>query len=1627
MKIFKSIILLFSFFLTSAFYSNTFTVTNTNDIGLGSFRQAIIDANALVGLDEIVFNISGVGPFTIQPQSTLPQINDAVTIDGSSQNGSICGGDLMIVLDFSMVGGIGLDFTNDADGSSLNGLVINGANDGVEINDCDNFTISCCYIGTNFNGSLAVPNTRYGIYAIGEVNDFKLGGTLISEGNVVSGNIDQGVRFNNKAHSNIQIENNKIGVDLSGINPIGNGNTGVTIDGDASNNLIIRNNVFSSNTTYGVYAIDFDTILFEGNRVGTDINGSNNLGNENIGFYVRRSQNITVDDNVISNNGGTAGVYFYSTSDISFTNNFIGTDATGTVDLGNVSRGFYSTTNASELVTINNSEFINNIVSGNGSNGIELRGFNNALFQGNIIGADASGTVPMANSSGIALYDYYTTTAQIVSSNVLLENNLISGNSSSGIYADGTDSVQIINNTIGPDVTGNNFLIGGDNNGFPSGQNGINVNGDGLDRQPHQILIKGNLISGNTKVNSAGSLTTSYGVYIEAADSIRIQGNKIGTKVLGDSALRNGYGIYIAGYGNTSGVLYKAKNILIGGSNALDQNIISGNTITGVYLLGADSAIVENNIVGTDITGAYALFGTTVGDSITSLSGQNGIYATSSTLGRTSSEIIIKNNLISGNEKRSATTGNVSTTYGIYIVADDVEVSNNKIGTDISGLEAIPNYRGVYIASTSADTLVSVIDKRSSRNIAIGGVNLTDGNLISGNYNVGVYATGYLTKGVLIENNSIGLDVNGNDLGNGSDGVFIHGGADSIVVTKNSIAFNKFNLNNNVVNTRSGIDISGITANDLFDVDDIYDGANQGLNHPIIKSVILNGASLDINFGVDLISGDYRVEVFNTPQAYSPQAHTYIGSYNISHSGGGYTNFTQAFSPSILPVLGDVLTLTITQLSSLGEMVRTSQLSIEGVVSNPLSGIEICNNGIDDDGDGFSDCFDSDCPCYAPSFCDNSLYQGFGAQEATTISDSLDWTISIVDPNTGAFTDVVNATEAAGVGIGLGFNGLSFNPQDGFIYAYNGVDFRIYRFNSIGEGESVSTIYGVENRFGSASGCMDLFGTMYVTNSVFPYDVYKVNPLTGEATSIVASGPGVTADIAFNPKDGLLYGMYRDTTDSELMQPWSLDPVNGIWTELNAGGSNKWYSSPSAYFDGQGNFYIYLNTAYDFADSSALDSGAVYKYDYVNDEFELLTYGPIAAGTDGCSCPFSLELTKESLSDTVYNNDTLTYHFQVINNSALTIDSVFFVDTLLGGLNFISKPYNITGIVFDDDSSYLNQSIINLLMDTIILGENTFDIDVLIPCNYSGNEVYKNRGHVIGLSAIATFYLDTINSDDPNTAAILDSTNTIVIHDNLIAEADSNYLINCYNPLVTLDGSASSQGVDYVYSWSSDLFGSILSGENTINPIVDSTGKYFITVTNTSTNCVQIDSTLVTIDTNANVSIITDYDSLAPFYIFENQTFSYQGDLGSNNWFVNGEDVSQNPIFTINFQESGEQLISIDLINQANGCIAKDSVVVKVIHRLLIPSAVSANTDGFNDLFLIKALENYDETSLVIFNRWGNSVFEASPYLNDWEGQSNTNTLTGEKVVDGTYFYILKLIKDEEEFIFKGSIELRRN
>lgn len=130
----------------------------------------------------------------------------------------------------------------------------------------------------------------------------------------------------------------------------------------------------------------------------------------------------------------------------------------------------------------------------------------------------------------------------------------------------------------------------------------------------------------------------------------------------------------------------------------------------------------------------------------------------------------------------------------------------------------------------------------------------------------------------------------------------------------------------------------------------------------------------------------------------------------------------------------------------------------------------------------------------------------------------------------------------------------------------------------------------------------------------------------------------------------------------------------------------------------------------------------------------------------------------------------------------------------------------------------------------------------------------------------------------------------------------------------------------------------------------------------------------------------------------------------------------------ITWDEDGTYILEVIELSNA-GCYGElRSGVVTVVsppEDFFIPEGFSPNGDGINDLFVIRGILNYPNNAFVIYNRWGNKVFEASPYVNTWDGRSMFGLrVGGDELPVGTYFYVLDL-KDGSA-IYKGTIYLNR-
>uniref|UniRef100_UPI0025D66BA7 DUF7507 domain-containing protein n=1 Tax=uncultured Pedobacter sp. TaxID=246139 RepID=UPI0025D66BA7 len=143
-------------------------------------------------------------------------------------------------------------------------------------------------------------------------------------------------------------------------------------------------------------------------------------------------------------------------------------------------------------------------------------------------------------------------------------------------------------------------------------------------------------------------------------------------------------------------------------------------------------------------------------------------------------------------------------------------------------------------------------------------------------------------------------------------------------------------------------------------------------------------------------------------------------------------------------------------------------------------------------------------------------------------------------------------------------------------------------------------------------------------------------------------------------------------------------------------------------------------------------------------------------------------------------------------------------------------------------------------------------------------------------------------------------------------------------------------------------------------------------------------------------------------------------------WLIEGLDLNQSATLTFKSRTLASGALNNTATVKAdqpdpvsNNNMVKADAAVITGSDLLIPNLFTPNGDGINDTFEINGLAQFAENDITIVNRWGNEVFRAKGYQNNW---------TGEGLNEGTYYYLLRARKggSNEWKVFKGYITLIR-
>ena len=515
---------------------------NPNQDGIVLDARATVGGTSAAQRNLISGNI-GSGIWVASGDGTLIQGN----LIGTNPAGTADEGNIVGVY-------VDVDATNVTIGTGTLGNLISGnAFGGIAVDSADTVTIRGNRIGTNGAGTAAVENGGDAIL-LTDAENVTVGGTGAGEGNLISGN--DGVGVDDALGINLDIQGNIIGLNLAGTAAIPNagpgillgGTDGATVGGSTSG----ARNVISGNDFDGIILATFPgatSPIIQGNRIGTSADGMTAIGNGFTGISVNGFAGGTLiggtgagEGNLISGNAAP-GIDLLDSLGATIQGNIIGLNVDETAALPNGVGGIYTCGCSGPLLIGGTAANAGNVISGNVADGIYLDTVTGAIIQNNRIGTNRAGTAAFGNvGDGIRLE--FGASNNAIGGTGPNQANIIAFNGGVGvnILDSGTEDNPIRGNSI--HSNGRLGIDLDDDDVTPNDAGDGDTGGNTLQNFP--VLTNALLVGGSTQV--AGSLASTangtFAVDVYASPSCDPSGYGEGSSYLGaTSVLTDGAGL----------------------------------------------------------------------------------------------------------------------------------------------------------------------------------------------------------------------------------------------------------------------------------------------------------------------------------------------------------------------------------------------------------------------------------------------------------------------------------------------------------------------------------------------------------------------------------------------------------------------------------------------------------------------------------------------------------------------------------------------------------------------------------------------------------------------------------------------------------------------------------------------------------------------------------------------------------------------------------------------------------------------------------------------------------------------------------------------------------------------------
>lgn len=818
----------------------------------GDLRYAINYANKKVGPDEITFDILGTGPFVIELNDALPDISDALIINGrvdamgytKPKSSDKADYQLVIEIDGIKNNVIRNGFTIKASDVKIRGLSIIGFTDaGVYAENANNVAVEGCFLGLRANGTIIkngngvkfsnVKNTT------GQISN--IGGGSTYDINVICASNGDGIQLINSV--GVYVIRNFIGVNSDGVTANPNKGYGLYLEGCDSVKIGLDmsggfGNVISGNSNDQVYIKSSTVTEFYGNKIGVGIDGAKAIKSPANGINIDDSKSSIIGSidfpNIIANNT-FYGIQFSGSS--AYNNSIVSNSI-----YNNGSTG----TNAGISIAVGSQESVNNptinsvILETDGSATLNVTTSTNADNVSFYADLGNQGQVFLVSQPYVANGNYIIPVAAVSTAKTILGSTFnitatqtTSGGSTSEFSAPKElktcDPLVVTKDTDDNVITGVcgdlRFAINYANKETGNHVISFNITGGTIPYTiklqaplPDLTNIAGTVIDGfsqpGSKPNSVpvfsatatNAMDATYGIVLGNASNIAV-----GLNLKSNNNVVKGLVLQDFGDGNPSN---NDIAINIGGNNNKVLGCVIGLDETGL-LAGTKTAI------GIEISGNNNIIGDGTPAGANLISGLNDQYSCIEIVGTATATNTISGNMIGLLKDGVTKTTGTTSSYGIHLAAGANVVSGNVIsgrgtGVNIGGnTSSISNIIKGNIIGLQANGSTYVSGNNQNIGVyitasgnTIGGSTIAERNIISGNVNYGVLLSGLACSTNVVKGNYVGLNKTGTGVISGSSqdiGIYL-----ALSASRNIIGGDATLGEGNVV---SGNRVEGITSN----------------------------------------------------------------------------------------------------------------------------------------------------------------------------------------------------------------------------------------------------------------------------------------------------------------------------------------------------------------------------------------------------------------------------------------------------------------------------------------------------------------------------------------------------------------------------------------------------------------------------------------------------------------------------------------------------------------------------------------------------------------------------------------------------------------------------------------------